>query len=295
MPKHTNLEKPTSLLPCWTFPSKITTGKSGHETLWDFFTQLSAYRDETVCLDFSGVSFIEGNMSALLLVLAHRLRCEYGLRFLCEAGEGEGAQTLLERNGLYALLSESPVPVHTDVRQTTVQARLFEVEDDASFFQYVESDLLGHRCMDRLDGKLKEWLSAFFFMETFANIKIHANATLPFAVCGQYFPKKGKMYFSVCDIGNGFLDKIRRFTQAQGNPVTEPEAAIKWALTGGSTQRIRGGSALSGIFQQCCKHGHDLYITTDGVIWQYKNGKVQCRQLNAVTEGASLHIVFRNV
>ncbi|MBV6441133.1 MAG: hypothetical protein EPGJADBJ_02812 [Saprospiraceae bacterium] len=282
-------------LPRITFPGAVMTGKSGHDFLWSFYHWACQYRDCTILLDFSGLTFFEGNLSALLLALAHKLKCECNLRFECYAGRNHNGMDLLMRNGLYGLLADQPGVTSPDYQQSTVQAKFFQPNEDDAFFNYIETELLGHRSLQILPGDLREWLQSDFFVETFTNIRVHSNSTLPFAACGQYFPKKGKMHFSICDLGDGFFKKIHAYTSEFGQPITEPIHAIEWALSGGSTQRRQGGNALKNILERCRENGHGLTIVTDGLIWELKNGKIQCRSLREQVFGTSIHIVFQNL
>ncbi len=282
-------------LPRTDFPSTVVTGRTGHQHLWSFFDWARQYKDRTILLDFSKLTFFEGNLSALLLVLTHKLKCECNLRFVCYAGDEHSGMDLMMRNGLYGLLSDQPDIAPPDYQQSTVQAKLFQPDEDDKFFNYIETELLGHRSLQSLASDLREWLQSDFFVETFTNISVHSNTTLPFAACGQYFPGKRKMHFSICDLGDGFFKKINAFTTEQGQPIVEPSKAIEWALSGGSTQRERGGSALKNIYHRCLENNHGLSVVTDGLIWELKNGKVQCRSLDIQVMGASIHLVFTNL
>lgn len=284
-----------SSLPKMTFPVTVVTGKSGHDFLWSFYHWGCGYQDATLLLDFSGLTFFEGNLSALLVALAHKLKCEQRVKFECFAGPEHKGMDLLMRNGLYKLLSDKD-DFHTpDHQQSTVQARLFQPDEVNTFFDYIENDLLGHHSLQTLPVHLREWLQNDFFVETFTNIQVHSNCSLPFAACGQYFPGKRKMHFSICDLGDGFFKKIQAYTAHSEQPITLPTQAIEWALSGGSTQRTQGGNALKNILDRCRESGHGLTIVTDGYIWEWKNGRKQCRNMTQQCFGTSIHIVFQNL
>lgn len=279
-------------LPQILFPNKVLTGKSGHEFLWSIYHSAKDYRDTTILLDFSELSFFEGNLSALLLALTNKLKVERNLKFECVARDENYGMNLLIRNGLYRLLSDKADIVIPDYQQSTVQANLFNLDEEERFLDYIEQDLLGHHSLENLPPDLRDWLLNEFFFETFTNIRVHSNSILPFTACGQHFPKKNKTHFSICDLGDGFFRKINAFTSAE---IKDPQIAIEWALRGGSTQRERGGSALKNIFSRCRENGFGLSIVTDGLIWELKNGKIRCRRLEEQILGASIHLVFTNL
>lgn len=298
MPKaFINVEFPSEYndLPRITFPATVLTGKSGHDFLWSFYHWACGYRDATLLLDFSRLTFFEGNLSALLVALAHKLKCDHQIRFECFAGSDHKGMDLLMRNGLYSLLSDQSDFHVPDHQQSTVQARLFQQHEDGSFFDYIENDLLGHHSLQTLPAHLRDWLLNNFFVETFTNIQVHSNCSLPFAACGQFFPVKRKMHFSICDLGDGFFKKIQAYTAGSSQPITEPVQAIEWALSGGSTQRTQGGNALKNILVHCREKGHGLTIVTDGCIWEWKNGMKKCRSMAQQVYGTSIHIVFQNL
>lgn len=279
-------------LPTIVFPENVLTGKSGHDFLWSFYHWACGHQNTTLLLDFSNLRFFEGNLSAVLVALAHKLKCDQQIKFECLGGPENKGMDLLMRNGLHALLSDCDDKQIPDHQQSTVQARLFEQNEDDAFFDYIENDLLGHHSLQTLPEHLREWLKDNFFVETFTNIKIHSNSNLPFGACGQYFPSRHKMHFSICDLGDGFLKKIQAYTAGYSQPITEPIQAIEWALSGGSTQRTQGGNALKNIFDLCRDNGHGLTIVTDGHIWEWKRNKKQIRNLAQQGFGTSIHIVF---
>jgi hypothetical protein len=141
-------------LPRIDFPKTVLAGKTGHKDIWSFYHLARRHRDCTILLDFSGLTFFEGNLSALLLVLTHKLKCECNLRFVCYAGEEHSGMDLMMRNGLYRLLSDQPDIAPPDYQQSTVQAKLFQPDEDDKFFNYIETELLGHRSLQSLESDL---------------------------------------------------------------------------------------------------------------------------------------------
>ncbi len=64
------------------------------------------------------------------------------------------------------------------------------------------------------------------FLEVFSNIHLHAHTKDPVFACGQYYPSKNLLKFTLVDLGVGFLEPISNFTK---NQINEAEKAILWA------------------------------------------------------------------
>ena len=83
----------------YTFPQKIITNTKGHQDLWQFHGQFLDTKNHIIKCHFPDNCFIEANMSALLLVICHKLKERNGLLFEI----GDCSETLLDlfrRNGL---------------------------------------------------------------------------------------------------------------------------------------------------------------------------------------------------
>jgi hypothetical protein len=277
------------------FPKRLFTNRTGHQVLWSLYDQFKDLRKQTVILDFTAVQFFEGNLSALLLAIVDKLRTENGLTFKVMPIDATACQDLLLRNGLFALVSENGDDWKPDFQQSTVQARLFRLDELDQYMEYIENDLLKHRSLKGLSEETKEWLFGNFFVEAFTNVDMHSGADA-LTTCGQFFPTKRLLQFTFCDLGNGFWEKIHRFTTAQGCPVYTPEQAINWAVAGGSTFREKGGSALRKIRTYCGAQNCCLYIVSDGVMWQYQPGRpVYCRPMDCTVLGTTIHLIMKDL
>ena len=279
--------------PIFSFPREVLTNRNGHQHLWDFYNIYKGVYNQPVMLDFSGMRFFEGNLSALLLALVNRLRTDNGIRFSTRTLGGAECADLLRRNGLMALLEDNAHELRPDHQQSTIQARHFQVDQLDVYADYIENHLLQHRRLNGISKTVKEWVLANFFMEAFTNVDMHAG-TGRFTTCGQFFPYRQQLHFTFCDLGNGFWEKIRDYTARHPNPVKTPREAIEWAVSGGSTFREKGGSALRRLRTHCVRSGWGLSIATDGHLWQLRpDQRVEYSPIGAPVLGTTIHLIIK--
>ena len=271
----------------YTFPQRMITNTKGHEDLWMFHGQFLDTKNSVVKCHFPDNCFIEANMSALLLAICHKLKETNGLAF--EIGDCSGTLLdLFRRNGLISHIENDAVLKSYDYRQSTVSAQLFHLSDAQKFYDYIDHDLLSHPSLDILDADAKDMLRQGF-LETFHNIE-HIDSDLPLAACGQCFPTKKHLNFTLSDMGVGFLRKIRHFTEGV---INTPKEAIAWAVKGGNTVREdgEGGLGLSRLRKYCEQDKRFTFIIiTDGHYWKLSDGETSYRSLSYPIVGTTIHL-----
>lgn len=105
--------------------------------------------------------------------------------------------------------------------------------------------------------------------------EIHSNAILhsetdTIFVCGQYFPKKRRINFSIVDIGIGFRECLRR---SRHNFDYSSLDAIEWTIKEGHTKKTKemgsGGLGLSNLCKTAKDHRGVLQIISNDGFWEY--------------------------
>jgi len=206
-------------------PESIVTGLSGHEILWALFHKAKVNSHCDFYVEAKNLTFFEGNMSALFLSIAHKLKEENYVTLIL-LNSINLISELFDRNGLICGINNSALESY-DYKETTVCAKLFNPElDDDKFIKYIQNDLLKHRGFTNINSAERSWIEDGF-IETFSNVNEHSNTHLNLSACGQYFPKKDILKFTICDLGNGFLKKIQEFTKNSSHPVMTGVNAIE--------------------------------------------------------------------
>jgi len=274
--------------PVFTFFDRIETNASGHEKLLSFFHKCKKHKAKPVELDFSGLEWIDANLSAVLAAFCYYLKNQNEVTFFIPYDQLQGPLNVLTRNGLSSLITDSSLEPD-DHKLSTIPVCYFNVDEVDSFAKYITYRFLGHRGAKSVQPENKERIKASYF-EIFDNAGTHSETRYPVFTCGQFFPRKQEMKFTLVDLGCGFLSKIASYTQ--GN-INNAEEAIKWALQGNTTkQNSPGGTGLSDILKYCAENKGSLHIVTDDCYWAFNNGKKISRQLMCKNKGATLHLIF---
>lgn len=276
----------------YTFPQRIITNAKGHEDLWQFHGRFLHTKNSLIKFNFPDKCFIQANMSALLLAICNKLKKTNGLAF--EIGDCNDVQLdLFRRNGLISHIENDAVLKSYDYRQSTVSAQLFHASEEQKFYDYIDHDLLSHPSLNILDAQAKDMLRQGFW-ETFHNIE-HIDSDLPLAACGQCFPSKKYLHFTLSDMGVGFLKKIRHFTEGV---INTPKEAIAWAVQGGNTIREdgEGGLGLSRLRKYCEQDKRFTFIIiTDSHYWKLSDGQLSEWSLPYPVVGTTIHLIVKLV
>ena len=125
--------------------------------------------------------------------------------------------------------------------------------------------------------------------EVFANAREHAQSQCGIAACGQYFPKKERLDFTIADLGIGIRRNVANSLGLRMSSV----GAIEWALTEGNTTRQDnrpGGLGLDLIREFVGLNGGGLIIVSDRGYWEMRGGTVTTVKLERAFPGTAVTI-----
>lgn len=241
---------------------RIDTSYSGYKKLLDFFNTCRDYTNQTIHIDFYNLEWIDANKCALLEAILYKLNKENGLTFATNGEFLKEKFDVLFRNGF--IKTDEKVD---DTRKSTLPSAHFDCTDKDGFIKYLETELMTHRGMPKLAPELREKIIDDL-IEVFCNAHHHANTDDPFFVAGQYYPTAGVLKFTMVDLGDGFLPRIRKATDGQ---VDKSIDAISWALKGNSSklalENTSGGLGIQGMYKYCKNHQGQLDIITGDGYW----------------------------
>jgi len=181
---------------------------------------------------------------------------------------------ILSKNGF---LSNHGREILPDTWGTTIPYRRFEAKDDRYFAGYVEDEFVHRSEMPRMSqGLLKKFRESVF--EIFSNSVIHSQTKLGIFSCGQYFPKRDRLDFSVADLGIGIRQNILGST---GLNLRAAEA-IAWATGGQNTTKrgkIPGGLGLKLLREFITLNAGRIQIVSDSGYWALESGEVISKEM----------------
>ena len=270
--------------------TSISTDSIGIETLIDFYHKASS----GVCqakLDISLLSEMDANLSAVFLAISHKLNQSYQKRCFIELGQGHN---IFFRNGLIAhLQGKGNSNPYTDERDSTVPLRTYLPTEDDAFSSYIKNDFLRHRSVENIPFHKKKEIDGHY-CEIFANVDQHAQSTNPIFTCGQYYPQKQLLKFTLVDLGVGFLNPIAKKTN---NQINTDNTSIIWALTNRNTTSANGlgGFGLKDLRDYCYANNGSLQICSGNGFVTFISGRAIEKTLQHSFPGTIVNIIFRSI
>lgn len=270
----------------------IYTDATGLKQLLAFYHNCRQHENCTIPVSLSNVQWLDGNMCGVLAGLLFNLNKERGLKFSFDAREvSEKFNSILFRNGFLDIKLRGKL---NGSDGTALPFQEFDPKDKDGYFSYLFEVLLVHAGMPKFtDEELGQIVDDLG--ELLSNINLHAGTDYPFFICGQFYPKHGKVKLTVTDIGNGFLPKIAQFTK---NSITTAKDAINWAVSGKTTKTdATGGINLRRMKNYFSSTGGEMHIATGNAYWSttnigaalYPDGVIE---LPHEILGTTVHLVF---
>lgn len=184
-------------------------------------------------------------------------------------------ENILSKNGFLSHYGRVKIP---DRWGTTISYQRFDVKDDRYFSGYIEGEFIHRSEMPSMSPRLlKKFRESIF--EIFSNAVWHSHTKLGIFSCGQFFPSRNRLDFTVADLGVG----IRQNVQDHIGFDLSPEEAIDWATKGNNTTKqgdVPGGLGLKLLCEFIDLNGGCLRIASDGGYWGRENKKTTLARLS---------------
>lgn len=194
-------------------------------------------------------------------------------------------EKILSKNGFLSNYGRVKVP---DKWGTTIPYQRFDTKDDRFFGKYVETGLMSRSQLPKMStGLAKKFRESVF--EIFSNAVIHSQTELGIFTCGQFFPGRHRIDFSIADLGIGIRENLK---VSLGQQLDAP-AAIAWATEGRNTTKrgpIPGGLGLKLLREFISLNGGQIQIVSDSGYWCQKGDKTNLRSLSAPFPGTVVNV-----
>jgi len=245
---------------------RIYTDVTGVRQILKFYSECKKYTNRIIYITLDNMTWLDGNLCAFLGALLYRLNMDNKLTFQMNAGQVSDKFKILFANSFLAIdqnmqqyKSESCMPF-----------KGFLPKQKDEFFDYLDNEVFSHPAMPKLSPEIKEQLIGDLG-EIYANIDKHAETDEPFFVCGQYYPAKHSLLFTISDLGVGFFKKIH---EKQPDKIDTCGSAILWAIAGNSTKPdAPGGSGLKNLRTYLDDNGGGMQVYTGDACWCSKTVK----------------------
>lgn len=261
----------------------INHDKKGFEALVDFYARTKECILDTIEIDMSNVRWFDADMCAIFGALLYRLGDELNVVNL--TGISPDVKTILSKNGF---LSHYGHNIIADEYGTTISYHRFDIEDDRYFSEYIKRELIHHSQMPEMSPKLLKKFHESIF-EIFSNAVLHSETKLGIFSCGQFFPHKERIDFTVADLGIGIRKNIKKHKGIE----LSPEEAIDWATQESHTTKrgaVPGGLGLKLLCDFIDLNGGSVQIMSNAGYWMRKGGKTEKALLNHEFPGTAVSI-----
>ena len=195
-------------------------------------------------------------------------------------------KSILQKNHFLSQFGLSEKP---DSYGTTIEYQRFEMVNKVyeQFQKYVIRYFRpGSLGLPRMSlPLLKRFRESLF--EIFLNAIEHSYTQDGVFACGQFFPGRERLQFSITDLGIGIDGNIYKNLQRK----LPAEDAIKWAISGKTTRRGRSGGLGLQLIQEFIKLNRGrLIIVSNAGYWELSKGKVSTRTFSRPFPGTAVTI-----
>jgi hypothetical protein len=177
-----------------------------------------------------------------------------------------------------------------DTNNTTIKFQKLRISDGKFFKNYVIDELIeGHQSdLPKMSSGVKEKIVEAIY-EIFVNAQINSETKFIYT-CGQFYPNKNKIEFTIVDIGVGFKNRINgRF-----NSNLSAVQAIKWAVLDKSTTKegISGGIGLAILKEFIQKNMGKMQIVSNEGFYQLDAFRETTNEFNGKFPGTIVNLQF---
>ncbi len=257
--------------------------RTGFEVLVRLYAQTKNHFFEDIEINMTAANWLDADMCAAFGAILYYLGQSANTVQLTNIRTN--VESILSKNGFLSNYGRKRVP---DTWGTTIPYQRFDVKDDRYFARYIETKLVHRSEMPSMSsGLLKKFRESVF--EIFGNSVIHSQTKLGIFSCGQYFPNRHRLDFSVADLGIGIRKNVRKNAGLD----LAAEEAIVWATQGRNTTkrgRIPGGLGLKLLGEFINLNGGRLQIVSDAGYWKLEKGHTSTARLSDPFPGTVVSI-----
>lgn len=269
----------------FSFPERVSSNQNGFQVLVDLFNMVYDCERTDIELNFKSNRWFEANLTAILgatLTFGQERLNSFHFTHM-----NHKLHELLERNGFLHLFGGER---RADDRGSTVQFRKFEVSEDVQFRRYLDEELLTMRGLPTMSAMLRKEISQKIF-EIFENAKLHGKCKYVYS-CGQIFPTKYRLDFTIADIGYSIRTGVRSFLQA---PELGGKECIEWAVAPNNTTKkstIPGGLGFTFVRDFLRQNQGQIQVISSDGFWKEEKGSSFAANLVGQFRGTAVNLEF---
>ena len=267
-------------------PNDIKSEYEGYNLIVTWLNTYKHLSGSEIIFDFTKVTFLEANLSALIGTIFEILESNGNKVSLINMNNG--IETILRKNAFLVPFGFDKI---NDRHDTVVTYMKFMPNNNTGFQTYLNKELLSKPQFPKHSEKLgKEIIRNIF--EIYENARTHGKCDY-IHTCGQFFPRKPDkpLHFTVVDKGDNIKQNVSNYLRRD----IAAEDAIEWAMVKGNTTKTgttSGGLGLAVIFDFIKLNKGKIQIVSSNGFYEFKNGNVVKRRLNSIFDGTIVNIKF---
>lgn len=264
--------------------NRVNNEFSSYQQLIDMYESNKDTMFETIDIELR--SFFAANMSAALGAILDKL--EYNLNNIAFTHIDPQIEKILFKNEFLSYYGKGR---QEDTNKTTVKYQKLLPTDGKFFKNYIMRDLIEEHSTDlpRMSVGVKNKITESIY-EMFVNVQLHSDAKNVYT-CGQFYPQRNTIEFTVVDNGMGFRERVNRRFNAN---LTSVET-IKWAVQDKNTTKLDapGGIGLAALKEFIiCNKGKFQIVSLDG-FYQFGVGGELSGIFSGEFPGTLVNLQFR--
>ena len=264
-------------------PAAIHHDHASFEALACLYGQTKECIFDKIEIDMESTRWFDADMCAAFGAILYSLGNNANTVSLIHVHQRVNA--ILSKNGFMSHYGRMKI---LDRWGTTIAYQRFDVKDDRYFSGYIDNQLIHRSEIPKmLPGLLKKFRESIF--EIFSNAVLHSRTDLGIFSCGQFFPNRNRLDFTVADLGVGMRQNIKIHTGLE----LSPEESINWATAKRNTTKrgkVPGGLGLKLLCEFIDLNGGCIQIVSDAGYWHRRNSEIVTKPLSYPFPGTVVNL-----
>ena len=267
------------------FKGNIHNNPDGLSELASLFSITKDLSFDTIKISFKNVDWFDANLAAILGAILSSLSNDLNHFEMIDLNDD--VRKILEKNGF---LSKYGRAARNDSYGTTIKFSKFGSGDLKAFEAYLEAELFMRTDLPAMSEKLTKKIFESM-LEIFNNAAFHGASDYIFS-CGQCFPKKNNLNFTLVNLGHTVKERVSEFKKQE----ISADKALSWAIKPGNTTRvgsIPGGMGLNILREFMKLNKGQVQIYSDSGYWTQNNkAVVTCAETEFCFNGTIVNFQF---
>lgn len=269
-------------------PKKVDSNFDGYNGLVTSLNRLLDCQYKSAIVDFTKNTWFDANLLPIVYAYVYKRKSISDIPIKCKFNKGFSSRNsihdIMVRNGFSKeCFGEIICPNNNE---TVIPFKKFKSDQTINFTKYITKELT--RYFPRTEHRSNNPFVKCF-SEIFGNAELHGESDTV-VTCGQYYPKKNKMIFTIVDVGKTIKENVMEFFD--GNVPSDYQNCISWAVQlNNSTKKAQTGGIGLGLLYELYKHNKGKFqIISDDEFWEYMNNKVSTKKLSCKFPGTIVNL-----